>query len=177
MSHLVRTSIAGSSPYVASMIVHIALIVTLMGVSNGDLTRSRLIEIDWQTNEVAETAKVLRPRIPKQRAAVQQVNPNRMRSESAAKESSSVPGSAIGITAHYPRLSRMLKETGSVLIAVDGVEAAVSRSSGHERLDRSALEATRAALENGTLTEFINENSHRQISFVFRLIEIETRRE
>lgn len=84
-------------------------------------------------------------------------------------------GEDLGIVAQYPRLSRLLGESGRVQIGLsrdgDGKwgNAEVRRSSGFSRLDEAALSATRAALLKGLAHDLKVRDENPQITFVFRL--------
>jgi len=87
----------------------------------------------------------------------------------------SLASSALGIRAEYPRLSRVLKESGRVQIAIqkadgiDPVKVLIQQSSGFSRLDQSALAATRKALSDGILKTYLDSKSNMQIEYIFEL--------
>jgi TonB family protein len=101
------------------------------------------------------------------------VNNSTSNKPQAHQQGSTILGSDIGINAQYPKLSRMMKESGQVLIEViqnnETSTVRVLESSGFPRLDESALSATRSALENGRLTTYFKNQNRMQISFIFRL--------
>lgn len=61
-------------------------------------------------------------------------------------------GTALGIRPHYPKLSRMMGEEGTVTIEASPSGATVVESSGFGRLDEAALAAVTHALEEKILT-------------------------
>ena len=77
-----------------------------------------------------------------------------------------VTAGGLGIAVTYPRLSRLLREEGRVVVGLHaGGAVSVATSSGHERLDRAALAAADSALKSGR----ISAEAAPQIAFVFRL--------
>jgi len=80
----------------------------------------------------------------------------------AAPESAPVLGSALGLATNYPKLSRILREEGEVLIRLS--DLAVLQSSGHPRLDESARASVREGLDKGILKP-----GDTQIRFIFKL--------
>lgn len=88
--------------------------------------------------------------------------------------SATVLGSSLGIDASYPRLSRVLRETGVALISIRKESSgrpiiAIAHSSGYTRLDQSALSATKDAFDRGLLTEYLSRHESARLSFIFRL--------
>ena len=84
-------------------------------------------------------------------------------------------GSDVGVVAIYPRMSRILKETGKVVVEIvqgsTDSDIKVHTSSGYERLDESALQAAQKALAEGKFTLYLKDKSRIQVSFIFRLVE------
>lgn len=92
----------------------------------------------------------------------------------ATSDSATVLGSSLGIDASYPRLSRVLRETGVTILSVHRESSGsatirVANSSGSARLDQSALSATQDAFDRGLLTESLTEHETLRLSFIFRL--------
>lgn len=75
-------------------------------------------------------------------------------------------GADLGIRPHYPKVSRMLGEVGSVTIEAHGQNATTVVSSGFGRLDEAALKAVVYALQEGTLSE---PAAPLRITFYFKL--------
>jgi hypothetical protein len=91
---------------------------------------------------------------------------------SSAKPSAApVSGASIGVRVNYPRLSRVLGESGQVQIEILKSQRAVilQTSSGFKRLDESALVAVEAALKAGTLDQALLARDSLLVNFVFRL--------
>lgn len=73
---------------------------------------------------------------------------------------------ALGVSAWYPRLSRLLREEGRVLLEIGADRTPrVLESSGFERLDRAASAALARALAEGT----VDAERAPRIAFIFSL--------
>lgn len=95
-------------------------------------------------------------------------------SSGAAFDSATVLGSSLGIDASYPRMSRVLKETGVTILSVHRESSGsatirVANSSGSARLDQSAVSATQDAFDRGLLNESLSQHQSLRLSFIFRL--------
>lgn len=80
-----------------------------------------------------------------------------------------VSGESLGLHAVYPKLSRVLGESGQVQIAVKNNQAFIAISSGFKRLDESALASTNSALKSGVLGSAYAGPDSLLINFIFRL--------
>ena len=82
-----------------------------------------------------------------------------------------IQGESLGVRVKYPRLSRVIGESGQVQIEILKSQRAVivQTSSGFKRLDESALFAVEEALKAGTLDQALAARESLLVNFVFRL--------
>ena len=88
----------------------------------------------------------------------------------AGADIATVLGADIGIHAGYPRLSRVMKESGVVVVGIANAQVQLIQGSGYKRLDDSALSATGEALHNGALAELLKSKPNLYVRFIFRIV-------
>lgn len=84
----------------------------------------------------------------------------------------SFSGSDFGIKTNYPRISRILKESGHVIVEFNLNESPpikIIESSHYERLDRSALDSAQDALDSGLIAQALKDKQSIRIIFIFKL--------
>lgn len=90
-------------------------------------------------------------------------------------EAITISGTDHGIRAHYPRLSRVLGESGPVQIALSRniqgslEKPTIASSSGFPRLDQAALHSVQEALNRGLLAAQLDSQKSIRINFIFKL--------
>ncbi len=104
----------------------------------------------------------------------QVTNSSSVEASGDSREGFTVLGKDLGIVAIYPRMSRVLGESGKVLVEVTQGDLhflpRVVLSSGFPRLDESALSATQSAIGSGLLSAYLKDRNSIQVSFIFRLV-------
>jgi protein TonB len=92
---------------------------------------------------------------------------------SDAGQAPSITGAELGIEAGYPKISRLLRESGEVVLKLEptsggGLSSVVLvKSSGFARLDQAATEALSKAVAKGQVS--LKTLQSNPITFVFRL--------
>lgn len=152
-----------------SLLLHLVLVADFPAMSSGDV-RVELSSSQSSFRVNLDRRIPVEKKAPKTRTLVQQQK-EKVSEKSAAKSSISVENKYIP---KYPYKSRIFEEEGSVVVTVsidrNGkiVDSFIAKSSGHERLDLAALEASKKSSFNMTTLgdeSFISHN----LEFEFKL--------
>ena len=149
---------------IASVFIHSLISLILVTGSKLNLRSAQAIEVIFKNQEMN----------PQPLAEANSQFQAQTTSKAAAGAESSVRSlDKLGVHVVYPRVSRILKEEGRVVIRVHGSEksgsaARIQISSGYPRLDEAALKATEQALNTGVIKMYAGLNPF-EIPYVFRL--------
>ncbi|MEO5667664.1 MAG: hypothetical protein ABIR96_06380 [Bdellovibrionota bacterium] len=170
---------------VISVVLHVALFMALFGPPSGLSNIPSVFLVAQHSLTARHSEKYtppggVRARTPLESSKESSVPTNTAAAapptsgENTEDNGGVIDGSQIGIRASYPRLSRVLHESGRVVIEIQDLRAhpraRVLSSSGYERLDNSALNAIQEALKLGRLeVDRSNASAVQKISFLFKL--------
>ncbi len=137
-----------------SVLLHAGLVIFLWNdKGSGDSTVS--INVQYQGGDGGASEAVKRPS-------------NKV-GAAGSRTGVGVSGESLGLHAVYPKLSRVLGESGLVRIEIKDDQALINTSSGFKRLDESALASINDALKSGALKQALAGRDSLLINFIFRL--------
>lgn len=158
-----------------SVLIHTVISLPVVFWQNDPIPTPISIRSDSGVTPVTSNPAVRKFKTPTSKSPAVVPAPNPTPSAESNTDSASVLGSDLGINVVYPRLSRVLKEFGSVIVGVqknpDGSLSSptILSSSGFQRLDTAATEAVIKAVAKGELKAAATDKSQLKITFIFKL--------